>query len=483
MAPGPASSGSSTSRGAPPEKRRHVSDALPLVAAAAVVGGAWVATPVPVGVIGSVGLAGAALAAAGRSRTVGIAVGMVVAALAASTLSAHAWAALEPPPPRRYVGTVTLVSDPEPVPGGVRVDVKAGSRRSELWAKGSDAASLRAALAGERVEVAGWLEPARDQPWLHRRHIATRLTVEHVGPRRVGSAASQVANAVRRTLQRGADHLTAEHRGLYLGLVLGDDRDQSDELVETFRAAGLTHLMVVSGQNVAFVLTLAAPVLSRLQLRGRLVSTVGVLVFFALLTRFEPSVLRATVMAGLAATAVTVGRPASRLRLLALAVILLVLVDPFLVRSAGFALSVAACVGIIVLTPRIEAHLRGPRIITEPLAVTLGAQIGVAPLLIPLFGGMPIASIPANLLAGPAAGFVMMWGLTGGFVAGLAPRGVGAVVMVPTALGVGWIDGVARWAAALPLGQIDARGAVALGVLTAVVVVVRRRFWRGRRGV
>lgn len=462
------------------DRRRWASDLLPVAAAAAAAGGAWVAVAVPVVVIGAVAVAGVVLAAVGvRSKAVAV----LLAALVASAVSAHAWAALEPPPPQRFAGTVTLMSDPEPVPGGVRVDVKAGSRRSELWAKGADAATLRSALAGERVEVAGWLEPVRHQPWLHRRHIATRLTADEVRDLRVGSAASQVANAVRRTLQRGAEHLTAGRRGLYLGLVLGDDRGQSDELVATFRAAGLSHLMVVSGQNVAFVLALAAPVLARFQLRSRLVGTVTVLVFFALLTRFEPSVLRATVMAGLAATAATLGRPTARLRLLALAVTILVVADPFLVHSAGFALSVAACIGIIVLTPRITAHLRGPRVLTEPLAVTLGAQIAVAPLLISLFGGVPLASVPANLLAGPAAGFVMMWGLTGGFVAGLAPPPVGAIAMVPTSLGVGWIDGVAGWAAALPIGQVDARGAVALGVLTVVTALVRRRFWRGRGGV
>ena len=82
--------------------------------------------------------------------------------------------------------------------------------------------------------------------------------------------------------------------------------------------------------------------------------------FFALITRFEPSVLRASAMAAVAVTATTLGRDSSSLRLLALAVGGLVLVDPFLVHSVGFQLSVAACVGIVLLSisPGIVAWLK-----------------------------------------------------------------------------------------------------------------------------
>ena len=77
------------------------------------------------------------------------------------------------------------------------------------------------------------------------------------------------------------------------GVVLGDGREQRPELADEFRASGLSHLLVVSGENVAFVLALAAPGLRRLGLRSRWLATLGLLGFFGLLTRWEPSVLRA----------------------------------------------------------------------------------------------------------------------------------------------------------------------------------------------
>ena len=71
------------------------------------------------------------------------------------------------------------------------------------------------------------------------------------------------------------------------------------------------------------------------------------------------------------------------------------------------------------------------------------------------FGEVPVAALPANLLAGPASGPVMMWGMTAGWAAGLVPDGVAAVLHVPTRLGVRWIAGVASWSAGLPLGALD----------------------------
>ncbi|MGH9178102.1 MAG: ComEC/Rec2 family competence protein, partial [Acidimicrobiales bacterium] len=118
------------------------------------------------------------------------------------------------------------------------------------------------------------------------------------------------------------------------------------------------------------------------------------------------------------------------------------------------------------------AVLSGPlsRRLPLPLAVTVAAQAGVAPVLVPVFGGVPVASLPANLLAVPAAGPVMVWGLAAGIPAGLLGEPVAGLVHLPTRLLVGWVAGVARWAAALPLGELGAPGVVLLAGTAAVAV-------------
>jgi competence protein ComEC len=220
-----------------------------------------------------------------------------------------------------------------------------------------------------------------------------------------------------------------------------------------------------------------APVLRRFQLRGRLVASLAVIVFFAVLTRAEPSVLRASAMAAIACWAAFSGRPVARVRVLALAVAALVLVDPMLVRSVGFQLSVGASLGLAVLAAPLAARLPGPRIVAEPLAVTCAAQLGVAPVLLRTFGGMPLVTFVANLVAVPVAAPLTAWGMTAGLLAGVLGGAPAGLVQVPTGLMVGWIAGVARVAARAPVGAV---GPVDVAVLLAVATVAA---WRLRRFV
>jgi competence protein ComEC len=367
---------------------------------------------------------------------------------------------------------VTLVSDPVPDGrGGVGVDVRLDGRRLRAHARLAPAAALDDRLAGERILVVGKVRPpGPTESALRYRHLAGRLEVDAVVGWRPGGGVSRVANGLRRTLAQGAAVLSDRHASLLAGLTLGDDREQPVDMTDAFRAAGLTHILAVSGQNVAFVMVLVAPVLARLRFGPRLVVTLAVLAGFALVTRFEPSVLRATAMAGVAATGAALGRPASSVRVLALGVCGVLLVDPLLATSLGFRLSVAGAAGIVVAAGRIERALPGPRWLAAPLSVTLAAQLAVAPLLVAAFGAVPVASLPANLLALPAAGPVMVWGLTAGLAAGLGGPAVATVVHVPTRALVAWIDGVATAAARWPLGQLRAGHVALLAVAAAAAV-------------
>ena len=273
--------------------------------------------------------------------------------------------------------------------------------------------------------------------------------------------------------------LPRKAEGLYLGFVVGDRRGVDDATDGRFEAAGLTHLLAVSGENVAFVLAAAGPILRRFRLRGRAVAALVVIGFFATVTRFEPSVLRASAMAGLAAVAQASGRPASGLRLLSLAIAGLVLVDPFLVWSIGFRLSVGASLGILLLARPIADRCPGPTWLAEALGVTTAAQLGVAPVAIPVFGSIPLAALPANLLVAPVVGPLMMWGLIAGLPAGVLGERAAGVLHVPTSLAIWWVDFVARSMGSLPPVALGARGAVIVAVISLVFAaawIVRR--WR-----
>lgn len=388
-----------------------------------------------------------------------------------SSLAARALAGLDGVEAASVADEITLLSDPVQSMGGVRADVRLGARRLELRAEGPSAAALVDRLAGERVVVRGAVQPLPPAapPWLTARHVAGRLRVYAVESWRPGDPLTRVANGLRRTLHAGAAPLDPVQRSLYTGLVIGDDRAQSPEMADDFQGAGLTHLLAVSGQNVAFVLTVAGPVLRRLRLWPRWAMTLAVIALFGVVTRFEPSVLRASAMAGLATTVVIGGGAVSRVRVLALAITALLVVDPLLVRSVGFQLSTGATAAIVLLAPRLVDGLPGPRLLREPLAVTVAAQLGVAPVLLATFGPLPVASLPANLLAVPAAGPLMVWGLTGGLVAGVVGGGVAEALQGPSRILLTWLAEVAHRAAAVPLGELQAPHvlAIALGLLLA----------------
>ena len=394
----------------------------------------------------------------------------------ASGLAAQALAGAHPAAEGPLAGRAVVLTDPAPMAGAVRAEVRVAGHHFDLWARGPAAAALRNVMAGQEIDLAGTVTPraATDDYQLHR-HIVGRLTAERLQRRGAGNTVAQVANQVRAVLERGAEVLPRERRVLFAGFVLGDTRDESVTTEDDFRGAGLGHLLVVSGENVAFVLAAVAPLVRRLGSPGRWVLTLAVLGLFAVMTRFEPSVLRATVMAALAVTAWALGRPVTGIRILALCVTGLVLADPLLVGVLGFRLSVAASAGILVLARPLTAALPLPRWVASMVAVTLAAQLGVAPLLVMRPGGLPVAALPANVAAEPAAAAVMAWGLTGGLVAGLSGGLVATVLHVPSTLLLWWVASVARWAAHLGLGDLSPAALVAAAVIGGAAVLAHRR--------
>lgn len=403
----------------------------------------------------------------GRPRVVLVAIVALAAARGAVVAEGHT--DLEP---TSWFGEVRLVTDPEEsrfgwvAEGRLNEGSAAGARvrLSFPWAVGQE---LAHATAGDVLEIEGRITAIDQNGWTRSRHLRGRLsatTATKVAGPRAWQAPSEW---FRHVVEAGADGMPSRLRPLYLGLVIGDDRDQPRSQQAEFRAAGLSHLLAVSGQNVAFVLAVAAPALRRAGYRPRLALTVGLLVVFAVATRLEPSVVRATVSAGIAAVAVLTGRRSRGVRTLGLAVTGLLLIDPFLAQSIGFALSVLASGGILIAGPAISRRLRGPAWLADAAGITIAAQLFVAPLLIWVFGPISLVSLPANVLAGWAAGAVMTWGLTGGVVAGLLPAGLRSLVSLPASGLVWWIDAVAGWAVELPMPRVGMLGLVGWGLLVA----------------
>jgi competence protein ComEC len=442
------------------------------------------------------GIAGVGAAAMLHSSPARLAVAVLAFALVGTAVMQRALhgmavsplqAAIEQSADARLVGT--LVDDPDSSRFDARALVRvddvsgrsAGGRRVLVTASGDIAGHLRILSAGEGAVLRGWFAPLEgfDTRWRWRHAVGGFHATEFLGAQRTRAPLARAANDARALVLAGSQHLAPVDRALLAGFLLGDTRGVPDSLTEQFRAAGLTHLTAVSGENVAFVLALFAPILRRLALRGRVAGALTLLVFFGTMTRWEPSVLRAIAMAVLAVVAGYIGRPTVGLRMLVLAAIALLVADPFLLHSVGFLLSCAASLGIAVLAQPISARLRGPGWVREVLGVTAAAQIGVAPVLIPVFGSMPLVALPANLVAVPLAAPLTMWGLAAGVVGGLArplSPAIPRVLEVPTVALLHALIAVADLASRVPIA-VDGRAAwafVAVGALTAAGYRARR---------
>ena len=187
-------------------------------------------------------------AASGRAFVVVV---LVVAVAVWRADAAHE--ALSPDELGPFVGWVRLVDDPQPRRGATRVIVEVEGERFEAWVRGR-ARQQRAGRwrGGEHVLVSGdrtELDPERAVR-VRWQHVVGELELAWASDVRPGSAVDRASNRVRSAIERGAAVLPGDDGSLFRGLVVGDDREQPIEMIERFRASGLSHLTAVSGQNV-----------------------------------------------------------------------------------------------------------------------------------------------------------------------------------------------------------------------------------------
>jgi competence protein ComEC len=235
----------------------------------------------------------------------------------------------------------------------------------------------------------------------------------------------RLVERVREGLRQAVADRRPEPRALVPALVLGDTSALRPELTEDFVSTGLTHLTAVSGANLTLLLAFLLAMARWAGVRGwwlRLVGLAGVIMFIAL-CRTEPSVLRAAAMGLVALAALGSGSRTAGVRNLAVATMILLLVDPFLSRSIGFALSVLACAGIVWWSRRWTVIINRwlPRIIAESIAVPLAAQLATTPVVAAISGRVSISGLAANALAGPFVGPATVLGFAAAGVSLLNP--------------------------------------------------------------
>ena len=363
----------------------------------------------------------------------------------------------------------------------------------EVLATGS-AASL---AYGTLVEVEARLSPARDPAG---RVVVRARAASDVVVRAPPGGALRWADRLRVGLVGTARGVPGDAGALLPAIAVGDTRGVGD-LDEAMRASGLAHLTAVSGAHFALVggVVLALAARCRVPRRARWIPAGLVMAGFVALVQPGASVVRAAVMGAVGVLGLVAGRPARSVPALATAVLVLLVVDPWLAREIGFVLSVVTTAGIALLAgpmarrwdrPRRRGRRSdgspggaraGPSPLATALAAPVAAQAVCAPVVLLLSPDVPTYAVVANVAAAPAVAPATVGGLVAALVGPWWPDAATACAQLAGAA-CWWIAAVARTVAGLPGARVawagGAFGMVLLAAACAAVVVLVLRCGR-----
>jgi len=353
-----------------------------------------------------------------------------------------------------------------------------------------------ALVPGDRFAVTGTVQaPPQDgsgfADFLVRGGFAGTLRVERLAAVSHGAGAIAALEAQRRAAaDLVARAIPEPEGGLATGILIGIRERLSKEVSDAFATTGLSHVVAISGWNIALVGGVVGGLLAATSLgrRSRSVLVVVAIALYTLLSGASASVVRAALMGGVAIAARASGRPGTAAAALGVAVWMLVLADPAMAADIGFQLSVTATAGLLAwgepITERLRALYGGrfPGWLAETLGVSLAAQLATLPLVMFHFGRLSLISPLANLLVAPLVAPAMLVSLMGLLGGAAAAVGVPSLLLAPIALAgrlvLGGMIGIAQVLAGVPLASvtlpppIDLAGA-AMGLLL-VALAVRR---------
>jgi len=302
---------------------------------------------------------------------------------------------------------------------------------------------------GDGVVVRGRLRPPDDFRAGELARLGAALEIAAAGIEPTGGERGGVAGALDRIRGRAEAALgvglDAGGSALARGFVLGQDDRIEPAVREQFRRSGLSHLLAVSGQNVALLAILAGVALAVLGigLRARLLAIIALIALYVPIAGAGPSIQRAGVMGAAAIVATLAGRPGGRAYPVLLAAAATLLINPRSAGDAGWQLSFAAVIGIALWASPVRELIaerlprRLPRRVALALAdgaaMTLAATVATAPLIAYDFERLSVVSIVANMLALPAVAPVMWIGMLIGLlgqIPGVPTGPLGAVLGV-----------------------------------------------------
>ncbi len=350
-------------------------------------------------------------------------------------------------------------------------------------------------VPSDRVELRGRVRPPPPDEYgayLARIGAVGTLRADSLEVLPAQGSLNETLEGFRRAASAGLDRSMPEpEAGLAAGVLIGL-RDRVDrDLAAAFTTAGASHVVAISGWNIAIVASTLGALAGGIRRRRRAILTAVAIVVYVVFVGPTPSVVRAGAMAGVALLARELGRPGTAAAALGWACAVLLMLDPAYVNDAGFRLSVLATAGILAWGTSMTARIAGPspglprRWVAEILGVSFAAQAATTPIVLLEFGRLSLVAPVVNLIVVPLVPPAMATGALA-LVAGMTV-GAGVPAVVATLVGLpAWalyaaMVAVVRVGAGLPLASLTIEppwDAISAAASLALIVGVSR--WGNR---
>ena len=266
------------------------------------------------------------------------------------------------------------------------------------------------------------------------------------------NVASNIVNYVQNNIKENMFNiLDEEQSALCVGILIGDREKISDITEDNFKKSNLTHMLAVSGSHITYIIVALTTILSKTNRKFSLIITILFLLFFTVLTGFTASVLRASIMGIITLLASILHRKSDTINNLGISSIIILIYNPYLLVDAGFLLSYAGTIGIILFSKKISNGIRiivnkiNPNLLNieqnnnskilfvksiiekiilyviSSLSVTLSANIVIIPIMAYMFSTISFTFWISNILAGPVMEMVTIFGFIVYFISIIFP--------------------------------------------------------------
>lgn len=209
--------------------------------------------------------------------------------------------------------------------------------------------------------------------------------------------------------------LSKEYAGLLSGMLVGETTDISDKTTDNFRSSGISHLLAVSGSNVALIIAFSNLII--IKMFGKRYSdfiSIVFVIFFVLISGASPSVLRAGIMAILNITANIISRKSDSITNLISSAFFILIANPLAILNVGFLLSFAGTVGILIFSTEMKNFISKYikiDFISENISLNFSAQIIILPINLYFFNSISIIGFVANLFIVPVTSILTFLGI------------------------------------------------------------------------